>query len=449
MTSRFTRVVRAPASLAHGGRKPRKRRRGGLRGIGVTGLNLGVTVVVQVLSIPIFLATVGIEQYGEWLLLTALPTYLSLAEAGFSGAAATFTTKALADHDPVKAKRIMFTAWAVVSAITGAVAVTAAVAALIVPLTRFSSLGAESARLVLLFQVGAVLAWIQMGFVEASWRASDRYATGMGYVTGTRLLEFLGLTTALIVSRSLPAAAATVLGCRVLGLGLSLHFARRELGWLIIDSKGFDRRLLRTLTMPSLTYAGFSWGAGLTTQGLTLLIGFLLGNVETVLFVAVRTLANVVQQLSTVISHGLLPDLTQALARGERALAARLVRLMSVLCGWSTIVTTGALGIFGPQLLHLWTGGTLDPSRALLVAMTAIVGLDVVWQVGTVALRAGNRHQVVGTVYLFACVLAMALAWLLLPPLGLIAAPLSLLVIDAILIPLTIPRVRSLVREGA
>ena len=60
-------------------------RDGAIRGLGANGLALLVTLIIQVLSVPVFLYSVGVNAYAEWLILTAIPSYLSLTDLGFGG----------------------------------------------------------------------------------------------------------------------------------------------------------------------------------------------------------------------------------------------------------------------------------------------------------------------------------------------------------------------------
>lgn len=42
----------------------------------------GASIILQLLSVPVFIATWGVEQYAEWILLSTIPGYLSLADFG-------------------------------------------------------------------------------------------------------------------------------------------------------------------------------------------------------------------------------------------------------------------------------------------------------------------------------------------------------------------------------
>src|SRR5260370_14083264 len=58
-----------------------------IRGFGATALGPVVTAIVQIVSVPVFLHFWGVKLYGEWLILSAIPTYLMLSDMGFGSVA--------------------------------------------------------------------------------------------------------------------------------------------------------------------------------------------------------------------------------------------------------------------------------------------------------------------------------------------------------------------------
>jgi hypothetical protein len=53
-----------------------------------------VIVIIQLAGVPILLSAWGTQVYGEWLILASIPTYLSMADLGFSQSAGNDMTSA-------------------------------------------------------------------------------------------------------------------------------------------------------------------------------------------------------------------------------------------------------------------------------------------------------------------------------------------------------------------
>ena len=57
------------------------------RGLGAQGFSQVVQILIRLGEVPLLLHFWGTQLYGEWLMLTAIPAYLAIADGGFTGAA--------------------------------------------------------------------------------------------------------------------------------------------------------------------------------------------------------------------------------------------------------------------------------------------------------------------------------------------------------------------------
>ena len=65
-----------------------------------------VTILIQILSLPIFLYYWDMSTYGSWLVLSALPSFLSMADVGMVQAAGNKMTMAMGRGEVAEANRI-------------------------------------------------------------------------------------------------------------------------------------------------------------------------------------------------------------------------------------------------------------------------------------------------------------------------------------------------------
>ena len=70
-----------------------------LRNLGANAYGQLITVVTQLVSVPLFLHYWGVTLYGEWLILSAVPAYLALSDIGFASSAANDMTIRFAQGD--------------------------------------------------------------------------------------------------------------------------------------------------------------------------------------------------------------------------------------------------------------------------------------------------------------------------------------------------------------
>ena len=58
-----------------------------LKGLGAQGFSQAVQIFIRLAEVPLLLSFWGTQLYGEWLMLSALPIYLSISDGGFAGPA--------------------------------------------------------------------------------------------------------------------------------------------------------------------------------------------------------------------------------------------------------------------------------------------------------------------------------------------------------------------------
>ena len=69
-----------------------------------------VTTLTQLFSIPLFLHFWGSSAYGEWLVLSAIASYLSLSDVGFSKVASNRMAMLVASNNYERARMILHSA---------------------------------------------------------------------------------------------------------------------------------------------------------------------------------------------------------------------------------------------------------------------------------------------------------------------------------------------------
>src|SRR6266853_4248178 len=86
-----------------------------LRGFSATALGPVVTAIVQVVSVPLLLHVWGAAKYGDWLLLSAIPSYLTLSDLGFGNASGSDMAMRVAANDRRGALETFQSSWVLVT----------------------------------------------------------------------------------------------------------------------------------------------------------------------------------------------------------------------------------------------------------------------------------------------------------------------------------------------
>jgi O-antigen/teichoic acid export membrane protein len=203
-----------------------------LRGLGSTALGPVVTAIIQLGTVPLLLHAWGVGKYGDWLMLSAIPNYLNLANLGFGDASGSDMTVRVARGDRQGALETFQSSWVLLLLVSAAVLLTVSSLVWWIPWQHWmhlSSLSDRRAAETMLVLGTYSLIGQQCGIIESGYRCDGYFAMGTFWSTILRLVETVLATIAGIVTGSLVSVALTYLVARGLGtLGYGLLLRQKK-----------------------------------------------------------------------------------------------------------------------------------------------------------------------------------------------------------------------------
>jgi|SRR5664279_426301 len=368
-----------------------------------------VTILIQILSLPIFLYYWDMSTYGSWLVLSALPSFLSMADVGMVQAAGNKMTMAMGRGEVAEANRIFQSAQMVMVLVCGALGILLTPLALLGPLPDFIR---PDERVALLALLCVILVTLFGGLADSVFKATGRYAQGTLLMHSVRLAEWAGNIVGLILFRSFAGVAICGLVARIAGTGLSIWFAQRGGHGLLWGTKLAQKREIMTMIRPAVSFLAFPLANALSFQGVTLVVGALSGPATVTLFTSYRTIARVAVQLTSMFSLALWPEFGQLFGNGGPRAIEKLYRHSALLGAVQALGLSVVLLLISPWLLQIWTHGRIEFVPRLMLWMLAYAAISGIWYVPRVLLMSTNQHVGLAGWSLAAGGLAVLLAWL-------------------------------------
>jgi Membrane protein involved in the export of O-antigen and teichoic acid len=402
------------------------------RGLGANVGGIGITAIVQLVSVPVYLAVWGVPTYGEWLVLSAVPTYVALSDLSFSSVAANSMVMLVAQGRRADAVTLGRHLWSIVTAMTG-IAVVAAVAMALAfggAFGRDAAIPSSEAQIVLVALFLQFAIYNQYGVLDAWYRAGGRYPMFTVLRNLGRLLEFGALIFSVLLGARPGTAALAFLAGGVVGFLLSWIVLRRAVPWSSFRPERPHLQTFRQLLAPGLAFMAFPAANALSTQGFTIVISVTLGAGPVAIFSTTRTISRVALLAMQSINNSIAPELSRTVgARHLSEARAILRRSVQLSLAVSCLLVPG-LALFGVTIIHWWTHGLIDPPVLLLPILLIEIGANAAWFTLASVLVATNRHKRLAVVY----VSGTAAALLGAPPLillfGLAGGAIALLAID-------------------
>src|SRR5438034_2020331 len=140
-----------------------------LKGFGANLYGQGVVIVIQLAGVPILLRYWRPQLYGEWLILFAIPAYLSMTDLGFSQSAGNDMTARVARGDTAGAVTVFQSLGALVFSLALAGLLVVALATAFLPLgswMHFAGLNTRDVRWVLWLLAAEVLVRLTEGISQ-------------------------------------------------------------------------------------------------------------------------------------------------------------------------------------------------------------------------------------------------------------------------------------------
>ncbi len=380
-----------------------------IAGIGANSFSMATSIGIQIVSLPLFLLYWNTAIYGKWLMLSAIPAYLSMADVGMVTAAGNKMTMAMGKGDLAETNKIFQSAQLFMTIVCGSVAL------LTLPIILFSPLPwlqTNDQRVALAALCLGVLVALFGGLSEAVFKSSGRYAMGTMLGNCVRVGEWLGYMIGLVLVGSFAAVALCGLAVRILGTLASIVLAQRGNHGIKWGVQAAEKTEIKLMVKPAVSFMAFPLANALSFQGLTLLVGALFGPVSVALFNTYRTIARIAVQITAIFSHALWPEFSRLFGANAAIAIRQLFRRSVVLGALQACILSGILYFISPFLLHIWTHKNIEFVPSLMLLMLLYATVSGVWHIPRVLLMATNQHTGLAYWVLLAGVLSIALAFM-------------------------------------
>jgi len=388
--------------------------RGGLIRVG----GYGAGVVLALISAPLLLRHLGVEDFGGYVAVTSLITVVALvADLGMT----VLAVREYAVEDRAGRLRLVgLVVWIriVVAVIGGALAVGFAAAA-----------GYDEALIagVALAAVGMVIALVQQSFT-IPLVADLRMGTVTALDLVSKVLVVVGMVALVLLGAGVTAFLALSIPVGLVVAAATIVAARGSLGGRVRLSGAGARKMIRQ-TLP---FAAGSMLANLFYRVPILMMSVISTAKETGYFSASFRVIDVVLPIPSLITATAFPILARAAAGDEARLGYALQRLCEIGLLLGGLVILGFL-VGAEPIIDFLGGEAFAPSIPVLRIQGAAIAatfLFAVWAAGLWAIHA-QRSIVVASLVGLVCV--SALTALLVPPHGAIGAAVAMTVSEVVL----------------
>jgi O-antigen/teichoic acid export membrane protein len=403
-----------------------------MRGIGANTLVFLVSLISQLVLLPILATKWGLDRYGMWILISTVPAYLALGDFGFATAAGNDMTIKVAQKNKSGAIDI-FQSIYLLSSLTVVLGIFIIIVgfSLIPPnVTSSASIWHVDNKFTLLTMLIYGVVALQGGVFQAGFRCSGNYALGTSLLALTTLVESAATVLVVVLGYDATIVAVTLLGLRILALLSQVLILRVKVPWLPLGFHRASLLQLKYLAGSAFAVMVLPLGQAFFLQGTALAVGLAGSPAAVVIFAAVRTLTRTPVQFVNLINYALCPEFTKLAAREEHRQLTFFVFLTAFL---SFVAAIGALIILlfsGQEIVKIWSNGRVVVPYDLLVLMSFSMVLHAVWEPLSNLLLSINRQASYTYAFLVTSIITAILTYGLTLMVGISGAGFSIVISD-------------------
>ncbi len=398
---------------------------------------------VRLVQVPVLLSYLGVEDYGRWLLLSSIPSWLTLANIGFGSVAANEMSMLMARGDVQAARSVFSSALFLITALILSGLLVFLPIAFILPwswilaadVNRRPELAAAAA-----FLSASVLVSFLAEVFGGRFRAARKAHHAMWLAAIRPWLDIALMLAVLVKTERLDILAGAAFASSIVYLLATAWLSRRVCPDLLFSPSLVRRSWFPMFLKKGLAFQSFPLGNAILFQGSLLIVQAVLGPVGVALYGTARTLVRSVNQAMEMVNQCVWPELSLLLGANDLVKAARLHRLSVAASFVLAFGCTAILAIVGEDLYRLWTHSELVLSKRQLLLFLLPIPFNALWFTSSVVHVACNRHEALAVRYLVATSVGAIACFLLTSWLGIEGAALSALVVDVCLIPFVFRR---------
>jgi len=396
-------------------------------------LSKGLVLTRQLFLVPLFLRHWGVDVYGNWLLITGIPSVLSMSNLGVGTAAGTQVGLATAREDHNQA-RLAFASGLAVTLFVG----TFITALAGLSLRMWPGMGAAFPHLVrpeliALFLVASVALSMPYEVLTGVFTGSGKAAQAMQLQNIIELCRIVALITLVVLNKT--PLITVVVDAILTGLGLFIFY------WMAVTTNPHLRGWTHCLDM-AMTRRLFTVGIGFQAgplwqailfQGSLWIANHFLGTAGTANWGTLRAVGRSMNQIFSLVNQTVYPEIQMALGRNDLAAARRLHGLGIGAGLVVAVILSAPLVVVGPYLYHFWTQGKLNAPSVVWLILGITAGLNSLWWTSGLIHRALNRPWYMNGIGVIAAIFSIGVMALLSRPLGIIGFAIGGAVFEAIM----------------
>ena len=387
---------------------------------------------MQLCTVPIFLHFWGVDLYGEWLLLSAIPAYLAMSDMGFSSVAGNRMTMQVAESKQYMAVETYQSTLIFLVIVSTSILIIASLS-FFLPLDlwfHLKEMDKDIIGLIITLLTLGVVIGLQNSLIEIGFRSDGNYSSYVWISNITRLGEFILVAISVYFGSGPVLVASIPIFTRVISFIFAKKILRKKSPWIHYGINKAKTKTILSLLVPSIDFMALPIGNALKNQGMLTIVGIVLGPIAVVSYSTTRSLLSSVQQGMSIINNSIWPEISSAYGSGKVFLIQKIHRVAVKISLILALILIIFLALYGIDFIYYWTNKKVMVDHLFFNLMLLSILINSLWLTSSIVLVATNNHEKMARLYLIFTISCSLITYLLVPIFGLSGIAVGMLLID-------------------
>ena len=376
--------------------------------------NQAVVMFTQLVMTPLLIGALGLKGFGVWIVLAAIPAYLSISDFGFSySAKSDMAVRVSAGDIKGAVETISSVAFLMLLILSGFSAVYF-IGVFAVDWTAhldLNSLSLGDARLILLLGLIQINGYQGQMISSAILRAAKKPAMESFCAGAFRLAETTALVIGAYLSHNLVVAAACWALTRLVSTVLVTAWVWITIPYLRMSRRAIRFERMKALLRPSMAFMMMPLANSLLLQGSTLVVSGSQGAIMVAAFTITRTITRMGVSIGNTLNFTFVPQYSYAYGSNNVGRIRELLRLHSSLLAAGAVGFVLMLVVAGPFFTRLLSHHQAHWDAELFYLMLVAALFEMAWSLPLTLGTANNRVGTLTVAYVALSVIYIVVTW--------------------------------------
>ncbi|MFP1133300.1 lipopolysaccharide biosynthesis protein [Asticcacaulis sp. W401b] len=365
--------------------------------------------IYNIFSLSILPSAWGAENYGQWILLTTIPTAIILGDLGFGNVASNDMTQTYERGQINETKKTLQSSWLLVSLITLFISIIF-ISCKLLEIKNFGKEYIEfDGNITSIILAIYAIVGVQSIITNGIYRVSGRYAQGVFFTDSIASVERASILLLALNGYGFFTVSLIMLIIRIIGTFILYANIVRIESWAAVGVSQASWETIMRLRSPALASLKISASSAIYLQGLVVSIGHSFAPFAVSVFSPVRTICRLPLQISDLLGRSIVPEVARSYADKNIYQIRKIVNLSALFSLICTVPFCIILTLFGNSIINFMTSNKIhvhDNSIFFFVSVASV--FSALTSSAGMALQAMNRHASYANATIFIyCLLAL------------------------------------------